>query len=71
VTIEEALEKLESITQELESETTGLDASIILFEEGLTLASTIKSQLEEARLKVEQVIETSQGVFSLESLDLT
>jgi len=71
LTIEDALEKLEEITRQLEDEETGLDASIALFEEGLTLAASIKAQLEEARLKVEQVIEKTQGTFTLESLDLT
>lgn len=71
MTIEEALKKLEAITQQLEDDATGLDASIALFEEGLTLAASIKTQLEEAKLKVEQVIEKTQGTFALESLDLT
>jgi len=71
LTIEEALKKLEAITQQLEDDATGLDASIALFEEGLTLAASIKTQLEEAKLKVEQVIEKTQGTFALESLDLT
>jgi len=71
VTIEETLAKLEEITQRLESEDVGLEEAIALFDEGLTLATTIKAQLEEAKLKVEQVIEKTKGTFSLEPLDLS
>lgn len=68
--IEEALAKLEEITQRLESEELGLEEAISLFDEGLGLAATIKTELEEAKLKVEQVIEKTKGTFSLEPLDL-
>ena len=71
MTIEESLARLEEIAQELEKESVGLEASIALFDEGLALASAIKTQLEDARLKVEQVIEKTEGLFSLESLDLS
>jgi len=71
VTIEETLAKLEEITQRLESEDVGLEEAIALFDEGLTLATTIKAQLEEAKLKVEQAIEKTKGTFSLEPLDLS
>ena len=70
MTIEETLAKLEEITQRLESEGVGLEEAIALFDEGLTLATTIKAQLEEAKLKVEQVIEKTKDTFSLEPLDL-
>lgn len=70
MTIEEALAKLEEITQRLESEELGLEEAISLFDEGLGLAATIKTELEEAKLKVEQVIEKTKGTFSLEPLDL-
>lgn len=71
MTIEEALAKLEAITEELEKESVGLEESIALFDEGLGLAASIKTQLEDAKLKVEQVIEKTNGVFSIDSLDLS
>lgn len=71
MTIEEALAKLEEIAEELEKETVGLEESIVLFEEGLSLATSIKSKLEHARLKVQQVLEATDGTFDLEPLDLT
>jgi exodeoxyribonuclease VII small subunit len=70
VTIEEALAKLEEITQRLESYALGLEEAIRLFDEGLELASTIKGRLEEAKLKVEKVLEKTKDTFSLETLDL-
>jgi len=70
VTIEEALAKLEEITQKLETEDLGLDEAIGLFDEGLELAATVKGRLEEAKLKVEQVLEKTKDTFSLEPLDL-
>jgi len=70
MTIEEALSKLEEITQNLEKEDLGLEETITLFDEGLGLAATIKEQLEASRLKVEQVLEKTHGTFTLEPLDL-
>ena len=70
MTIEEALAKLEQITQQLEGDDLGLEQAIALFDEGLGLAATVKRQLEEAKLKVEQVLEKTQDTFSLEPLDL-
>jgi len=70
VTIEEALAKLEQITQQLEGDDLGLEQAIALFDEGLGLAATVKHQLKEAKLKVEQVLEKTQDTFSLEPLDL-
>ena len=70
MTIEEALAKLEEITQNLEREELGLEEAITLFDEGLSLAATIKEQLEVSRLKVEQVLEKTKGTFTLEPLDL-
>ena len=71
MTIEQSLARLEEIAQELEKESVGLEASISLFDEGLALAAAIRTQLEEAKLKVEQVMEKTEGMFSLESLDLS
>jgi exodeoxyribonuclease VII small subunit len=70
MTIEEALVKLEEITQQLEKEELGLEEAITLFDEGLSLATSIKTQLEDAKLTVEQVLEKTKGTFTLEPLDL-
>ena len=63
--IEETLEGLEKITAALEREDIPLDEAIALFEQGLDLAASAKRTLDEARLKVEQVVEKARGVFDL------
>jgi len=68
--IDEALKKLEQITKRLEENDLPLEKALGLFEEGLALATTIKSELDQAKLKIQQVMEKAKGVFSLEDFDL-
>ena len=68
--IEQALKKLEEITARLEQADLSLDEALALFEEGLPLATSIKDDLDKAKLRIEQVIETTKGVFELEPFDL-
>jgi exodeoxyribonuclease VII small subunit len=68
--IDEALKKLEQITKHLEENDLPLEKALSLFEEGLALATTIKSELDQAKLKIQQVMEKAKGVFSLEDFDL-
>jgi exodeoxyribonuclease VII small subunit len=71
VKIEETLEKLEEITSALEREDIPLDEAIALFEQGLELAATAKKALDEARLKISQVVEKAKGVLDLEPFDVS
>jgi exodeoxyribonuclease VII small subunit len=71
VKIEEALAKLEDITSRLERGELALDEAIQLFEEGLALAAATKKQLDEARLRVDQVIEAAKGTLSVEPFDVS
>lgn len=64
--IDESLQKLEQITHRLEEEDLPLEEALKLFEEGIKLAKTIKTALDKARLKIQQVIEEAQDAFSLE-----
>ena len=50
---EECLERLEKIVQELEKGEVPLEKSLTLFEEGMSLSSACRKQLEEAEGKVE------------------
>jgi len=68
--IDEALKKLEEITKRLEEDDLPLEEALRLFEEGLALATTIKSELDKAKLKIQQVLEKAKGVFSVEDFDL-
>jgi len=69
--IEEALTRLGEITKRLEAEDLLLEEALILFEEGVALAARVKSDLDQARLRIKRVVETSQGTLSLEDFDLS
>ena len=64
--IDESLQKLEQITHRLEEEDLSLEEALKLFEEGIKLAKTVKGALDKAKLKIQQVSEEAQDVFSLE-----
>jgi len=70
MSIELDLAKLEKITTRLEQADLALDEALALFEEGLPLAASIKEDLDKAKLRIEQVIETTKGSFDLASFDL-
>ena len=53
--IEELISRLEEITRNIENPETGLEKSISLYEEGLTIADNCKKRLKEARKKIEVI----------------
>jgi exodeoxyribonuclease VII small subunit len=53
--IEELISRLEEITRNIENPDTGLESSISLYEEGLTIAGQCKMRLQEARKKIEVI----------------
>ncbi|NTU97460.1 MAG: exodeoxyribonuclease VII small subunit [Chlorobiaceae bacterium] len=54
-TIEELIVRLEEITKKIENPDTGLESSISLYEEGLSIAEQCKKRLLEARKKIEVI----------------
>jgi exodeoxyribonuclease VII small subunit len=54
---EEALEKLETIVEELENEDITLEDSVKLYEEGVKMSRFCTEILEQAELRIEQVNE--------------
>ena len=68
--VEEQLRRLEAIVGKLESEAVSLDESIALFEEGVDLAVRVRRRLESSEGRIKQIIERSEGLFSLEDFDL-
>lgn len=68
--VEDQLKRLEAIVQKLESEAVSLDESIALFEEGVDLAVRVRRRLEASEGRIKQIIERSEGLFSLEDFDL-
>lgn len=53
VPFEKSLEQLEELVRELESGDKGLEASLALYEKGVTLAKELAARLEDAKTKVE------------------
>ena len=68
--IDKSLDRLEVITKRLGQEEVALDEALALFEEGITLASQVKTSLDEARLKVQKVLEKAKDTFLIEDFDL-
>jgi len=56
-TFEDALEKLEAITRELEDGQLGLEASLKKFDEGIKLADFCNNKLMESQRKVSLLLE--------------
>ncbi len=56
-TFEDALEKLDEITHDLESGDLSLEASLKKFEEGIKLAQFCNSKLDECQQKVSLLLE--------------
>ena len=69
--INEALIKLEGITKQLEKDALPLEEALRLFEQGIALAAKIKTDLDQAKLHINKVIESTEGVFVLEKFDLS
>ena len=65
---EEALKRLEEIVETLEAGNSPLEESIKLYEEGMTLAKSCITRLNEAKLKLKKIQKNSGG--ALEESDL-
>ncbi len=64
IKFEEALEKLESIVNELETGKADLDKSLKLFEEGIKLSRFCNQKINEAKQKIE-VLTKENGKFTI------
>ena len=64
--IEEIFERLGGIISDLESGDIPLDKSLTLFEEGMTLAETCRSQLNAAEQKVQELMKDKGGLVDEE-----
>lgn len=53
---EDAMEKLDKIVERLESEKTGLEEAMKLYEEGARLVKTCEKKLSEAEAKLEKIL---------------
>lgn len=69
IKFEQALEKLENITDRLEDGSIPLDESLAKYEEGVKLVRLCQKKLSEAKKKIEILIKTKDGKFKLEPFE--
>jgi exodeoxyribonuclease VII small subunit len=69
VSFEEALKKLESIVESMESGDLPLETLLAKYEEGTKLARICQTKLAEAELKIEQLEKTGAGELQLKPLE--
>lgn len=69
LSLEEALERLEEIVNQMDSESIDLDDSIELFREGMELTKFCRKQISGAEQKVQEVLEDADGNLTLEDFD--
>ena len=67
---EEALQKLESIVEGMESGDLPLESLLAKYEEGVKLAKVCQDKLAEAELKIQQLEKTAGGDFKLKPLTM-
>ncbi len=65
LSFEEALGELESLVRRLEEGKCPLDEAVKTFERGIGLKNHCDTKLKNARLKVEQILENSDGTVSM------
>jgi exodeoxyribonuclease VII small subunit len=65
VPFEDALKRLESIVEAMESEDLPLETLLSKFEEGTKLAQVCQSKLSEAELKIQQLEKTAANEMKL------
>ena len=65
---EEALKKLESIVEEMESQDLPLDALLTKYEEGTRLSKVCQEKLASAEVKIQQLEQNAAGEMKLKPL---
>ncbi len=68
---EEAMQKLESIVETMESGELPLDTLMARFEEGTRLAKTCQARLVQAELKIQQLEKNAAGELTLKPLEIS
>ena len=64
-TFEDALSRLETLVEKMESGEGTLEQSLDWFEEGMSLIKSCQQELESAEKKVRELIKNSEGGYSL------
>jgi exodeoxyribonuclease VII small subunit len=61
--IEKEIKELDLLVKKMESEQLALDEALALFQQGVDLVRKCTKALDEAELKVKEIIETQPGAF--------
>ena len=61
MTFEEKLGRLSEIVERLEGKAMGLEESLKLYQEGKALSTELAKELEEAKLKIEELSESKEN----------
>lgn len=61
MTFEEKLGRLSEIVEKLEGKAMGLEESLKLYQEGKALSTELAKELEEAKLKIEELSEAKEN----------
>jgi exodeoxyribonuclease VII small subunit len=67
---EEAIKKLETIVEEMESKDLPLENLLARFEEGTKLAKVCQTKLSDAELKIQQLEKNASGEPTLKPFDI-
>ena len=67
---EDALKRLETIVEELESGELSLEDSIARYEEGMRLSRRLTHTLDEAEKRIERLVERADGTTETEPMEL-
>lgn len=67
LTFEEALKQLETIAEQIERGTIGLEESIDKYEEGMALVKQCRDILSKAELKIQQLQQRADGSLEVSS----
>ncbi len=67
LTFEEALKQLETIAEQIERGTIGLEESIDRYEEGMALVKQCRDILSKAELKIQQLQQRADGTLQATS----
>jgi len=65
---EEAMQRLETIVDAMESDELPLDTLVARYEEGMKLAQVCQAKIADAELKIQQLEKSAQGILTLKPL---
>ena len=69
LTFEQAMQKLETIANELENDNLDLDTSVKKFEEGMKLSQKCNKMLEEAEKKITILVNGKEKDFTVDNAE--